>query len=84
MAKSLFFFKTSWALINPSSHYFYLVASLIVATAITFTTYYGYLDSEDFCFSILLVVGVLAITQLIDTRFTKKQEYSKALHASLF
>jgi putative membrane protein len=27
---------------------------------------------------------VLAITQLLDTRFTKKKEYSKSLHVSLF
>ena len=76
--------RFSLTLINPSSHYFSLVASLIVATAITVTTYLGYLGSEDFWFRIILVVGVLAITQLIDTRFTKKKEYSKALHASLF
>jgi putative membrane protein len=76
--------RFSLTLINPSSHYFSLVASLIVGTAITVTTYLGYLGSEDFWFRILLVVGVLAITQLIDTRFTKKKEYSKALHASLF
>jgi len=76
--------RFSLTLINPSSHYFSLVASLIVATAITVTTYLGYLGSEDFWFRILLVVGVLAITQLIDARFTKKKEYSKALHASLF
>ena len=76
--------RFSLTLINPSSHYFSLVASLIVGIAITVTTYLGYLNSEDFWFRIPLVVGVLAITQLIDTRFTKKKEYSKVLHASLF
>jgi len=76
--------RFSLTLINPSSHYFSLIASLIVAIAITVTTYLGYLDSEDFWIRIPLVVGVLAITQLIDTRFTKKKEYSKSLHASLF
>ncbi len=76
--------RFSLTLINPSSHYFSLVASLIVATVITVITYLGYLGSEDFLFRIPLVVGVLAITQLIDTRFTKKKEYSKSLHASLF
>ena len=76
--------RFSLTLINPSSHYFSLVASLIVATVITVTTYLGYLGSEDFLFRIPLVVGVLAITQFIDIKFTKKKEYSKALHASLF
>jgi len=76
--------RFSLTLINPSSHYFSLVGSLIVATVITVITYLGYLNSEEFLFRIPLVVGVLAITQLIDSRFTKKKEYSKALHASLF
>jgi len=76
--------RFSLTLINPSSHYFSLVASLIVATAITVTTYLGYLGSEDFWFRIPLVLVVLGMTQLLDTRFTKKKEYSKSLHVSLF
>jgi len=76
--------RFSLTLINPSSHYFSLISSLIVAAVITVTTYLGYLGSEDFWFRIPLVVGVLAITQLLDTRFTKKKEYSKSLHVSLF
>jgi putative membrane protein len=76
--------RFSLTLINPSSHYFSLVASLAIAAVITITTYLGYLDSNDFLFRIPLVVGVLAITQLIDKWFTKKKEYSKSLHASLF
>ena len=76
--------RFSLTLINPSSHYFSLIASLIVAIAITVTTYLGYLGSEDFLFRIPLVLLVLAITQLLDTRFTKKKEYSKVLHVSLF
>jgi putative membrane protein len=76
--------RFSLTLINPSSHYFSLVASLIVATAITVTTYLGYLGSDDFWFRIPLVLIVLGMTQLLDTRFTKKKEYSKSLHVSLF
>jgi len=76
--------RFSLTLINPSSHYFSLIGSLIVATVITVITYLGYLSSEEFLFRIPLVVVVLVITQLIDSRFTKKKEYSKALHASLF
>jgi len=76
--------RFSLTLINPSSHYFSLIASLIVAIAITVTTYLGYLGSEDFWFRIPLVLVVLGMTQLLDTRFTKKKEYSKSLHVSLF
>ena len=76
--------RFSLTLINPSSHYFSLVGSLIIAAVITATTYLGYLSSEDFLFRIPIVVGILAITQLIDTRFTKKKEYSKSLHSSFF
>ncbi len=76
--------RFSLTLINPSSHYFSLVGSLVVATVITVITYLAYFDSEEFLFRIPLVVGVLAITQLLDTRFTKKKEYSKSLHVSLF
>jgi putative membrane protein len=76
--------RFSLTLINPSSHYFSLIASLIIAAVITVTTYLGYLGTNDFLFRIPLVIGVLAATQLIDTRFTKKKEYSKSLHASLF
>ena len=76
--------RFSLTLINPSSHYFSLIASLIVAVAITVTAYLGYLGSEDFWLKIPLVVMVLVITQLLDTRFTKKKEYSKSLHVSLF
>ena len=76
--------RFSLTLINPSSHYFSLISSLIVAVAITVTTYLGYFGSEDFWFRIPLVVMVLAITQLLDTRFTEKKEYSKSLHVSLF
>ncbi len=76
--------RFSLTLINPSSHYFSLVASLVIAAVITATTHLGYFGSDDFLFRIPVVVGILAITQVIDSRFTKKKEYSKALHASLF
>ncbi|MGD2106158.1 MAG: DUF2070 family protein [Nitrosopumilaceae archaeon] len=76
--------RFSLTLINPSSHYFSLVVSLLVGVAITAITYILYLGSEDFWFRFPAVVAVLGVTQLIDSRFTKRKEYSKALHASLF
>ena len=76
--------RFSLTLINPSSHYFSLVASLIIAAVITTITYLVFLDSDDFLLRIPIVVGVLAITQVLDTQYTKKKEYSKSLHSSLF
>lgn len=74
-------------LINPSSYYFSLVASLIIVAVISFTTYFAYLPdmySEQVGYRILAIIGVLMLTQMLDTRFTKKKEYSKSLHSSLF
>jgi len=76
--------RFSLTLINPSSHYFSLVVSLLVAVAITSITHLIYLNSEELWFRIPVVVITLGIAQLIDTRFTKRKEYSKSLHASLF
>ena len=76
--------RFSLTLINPSSHYFSLIGSLAIAAIITTTTYFGYLGSDEIWFRILAVMGVLALSQLIDTRFTRKKEYTKCLHASLF
>ncbi len=79
--------RFSLTLVNPSSHYFSLVASLIVAAVISLTTYFGYLNNsfiDEIWYRLPLVLGVLALTQVLDTRFTKKKEYSKSLHSSLF
>jgi len=76
--------RFSLTLINPASHYFSLVGSLVIAAVITFTVYFGYLDSVESWFRIPAVIGALALSQLVDTRFTRKKEYSKSLHASLF
>jgi putative membrane protein len=76
--------RFSLTLINPASHYFSLVGSLIIAAVITVIVYFGYLGSDEIWFRIPMVVGILALTQIIDTRFTRKKEYSKSLHASLF
>lgn len=76
--------RFSLTLINPASHYFSLVGSLAIAAVIVSTVYFGYLGSDEIWFRILGVIGILALTQLIDTQFTRKKEYSKSLHASLF
>ncbi|WP_316505642.1 DUF2070 family protein [Nitrosopumilus sp.] len=79
--------RFSLTLINPSSHYFSLAGSLIVAAVISLATYFGYLsyiEGDEIWYRIPAVIGVLVLTQLLDTRFTKKKEYSKSLHSSLF
>ena len=79
--------RFSLTLVNPASHYFSLVGSLTVAVVIVLATYFGYLsdfDTNEIWYRLPAVIGVLVLTQILDTRFTKKKEYSKSLHSSLF
>ncbi len=79
--------RFSLTLVNPGSKYFSLVISMVVASVTVLATYFGYLSSLDFeenWYRLPVVLGVLALTQLLDTRFAKKKEYSKSLHSSLF
>jgi len=79
--------RFSLTLVNPSSRYFSLVVSLLVATVTVLATYLGYLSDwgfEENWYRLPLVLAVLVLTQLLDTRFSKKKEYSKSLHSSLF
>ncbi len=77
--------RFSLTLVNPASHYFSLVVSLVIAIVISVSIHIFYLpDSEYILTSTLAVAVVLFLTQLLDTRFTRKKEYSKSLHSSLF
>ena len=76
--------RFSLTLINPASHYFSLAGSLIIAAVITATVHFGYHELDNILFRIPIVIGVLALSQIIDKQFTRKKEYSKSLHASLF
>ena len=78
--------RFSLTLVNPSSHYFSLFVSLGVAAIISFAVLLGYLGNsiEETWYVVPAVVVALFLTQLLDTRFTKKKEYSKSLHSSLF
>jgi len=79
--------RFSLTLVNPSSHYFSLVVSMVVSTVTVLAIYFGYLSNLGFeqnWYRLPIVLGVLALMQLLDTRFTKKKEYSKSLHSSLF
>jgi len=76
--------RYSLTLLNPSSLYHSLIISIIVASVLVTLTVSVYLESEDIVFRLLAVLGTLLVTQLIDSRFTRNKEYSKALHMSLF
>ena len=79
--------RFSLTLVNPGSHYFSLVVSLVVAAVMVLATYFGYLSDiaiEQVWYRVPLVLGVLIVMQFLDTRFSKKKEYSKSLHSSLF
>jgi putative membrane protein len=79
--------RFSLTLVNPGSHYFSLAASMGVGLVIVLATYFGYLNNlnlEEFWYRIPMVLGTLAIIQVLDIKFAKKKEYSKSLHSSFF
>ncbi len=79
--------RFSLTLVNPGSHYFSLAASLGVGLVIVLATYLGNLNNlnlEEFWYRIPMVLGIMAIMQVLDIKFAKKKEYSKSLHSSLF
>ena len=79
--------RFSLTLLNPASHYFSLVASLAIAAVSAFVIHAVYLNESnlaDLWYRVVIAVVVMALTQVLDTRFTKKKEYSKSLHSSLF
>jgi len=58
---------------------------MVVAAVTGLTIHLAYLeDFEQLWYRIPVVLGVLAVSQILDTRLTKKKEYSKSLHSSLF
>ena len=79
--------RFSLTLVNPSSKYFSLVISMVVASVTVLAIYFGYLSNlgfEENWYRLPIVLGVLSLTQLLDSQFAKKKEYSKSLHSSLF
>lgn len=76
--------RYSLTLLNPSSFYHSLIISIIVVSVLVTLTVSIYLKSEDIVFRLFAVLGTLLVTQIIDSRFTRNKEYSKALHMSLF
>ena len=76
--------RYSLTLLTPSTYRQSLVISMIIATLLVITVVFGYLQTDDFLLRLAAVIGVLLITQAIDSRLTKNKEYSKSLHMSLF
>ncbi len=76
--------RYSLTLLNPSSFYFSLILSIIFAAVIVALTHFFYLGNDDILLPLISVIGVLLVTQYIESRLTKKKEYSKSLHLSLF
>ena len=76
--------RYSLTLLNPSSFYTSLIFSIIITSVLVTVAVTFFLESDDLVLRLFAVIGVLVITQLIDSRFTKNKEYSKSLHMSLF
>ena len=76
--------RYSLTLINPSSFYHSLIASVIIVLLLVITTNFQYLQDYNILFGLFGVIAVLLSTQYIDSRLIKHQEYSKAIHMSLF
>ena len=76
--------KYTLSLINPSSHYISLAASIVIAGLIGAFTASTYLEMTDLLFPTLGVIAALVGTQFLDILFAKHREYSKSLHVSLF
>lgn len=77
--------RYSLTLLNPRSWKHSLVISIIAATIASFVIVSVYLGtSEDLALRIPTAIGVLALTQYVDSRCIKNKEYSKSLHMSLF
>ena len=76
--------RYSLTLLNPSSFYFSLSLSIVFSSLIVVLVGFFYLELENIFLPLVSVIGVLLVTQLIDSRFTKNKEYSKSLHLSMF
>jgi putative membrane protein len=77
--------RYSLTLLNPTSRYHSLIISIIAAAITSFVILFVYLGKTDeILFRLPAAIGVLVITQYIDSRFIKNKEYSKSLHMSLF
>jgi len=76
--------RYSFTLINPSSFYVSLTASIAIASIISFLSFNNYIQNYEILYHLPAVVAALLATQYFDSRFTRHKEYSKSLHMSFF
>lgn len=76
--------RYSLTLINPSSHYISLVASVIVVSILVLVTFFAYIEGQYVEYRLITAIGVLLAIQLLDSKYIRRKEYSKSLHSSLF
>ena len=76
--------RYSFTLINPSSFYVSLFASVGIASIIAALVFNNYIPNYEILYHLPAVITVLLVTQYVDSRFTKHKEYSKSLHMSFF
>ena len=72
--------RFSLTLVNPSSHYFSLVASMIVASVISLTTYFGYMNTsitDEVWYRLPIVLIVLRINTVIRYQIYKEKRIFK-------
>lgn len=77
--------RYSFTLLTPSSYYQSLIISIITVLALSTIVLWLYVEkTDDLIFRLPAVIGVLMVTQYLDSRFIRNKEYSKALHMSFF
>ena len=76
--------RYTFTLINPSSFYVSLFASVGIAAIISALVFHNFIQNYEILYHLPAVIAVLLVTQYFDSRFTKHKEYSKSLHMSFF
>tara|TARA_B100000378_G_scaffold11763_1_gene9917 strand:- start:2180 stop:3922 length:1743 start_codon:yes stop_codon:yes gene_type:complete len=76
--------RYTFTLINPSSFYVSLFASVGIAAIISALVFHNFIQNYEILYHLPAVIAVLLVTQYFDSRFTRYKEYSKSLHMSFF
>ncbi len=78
--------KYSITLVTPSSYWISLAISMAIMTCVITMSHvwYGIGEIAQIVPYLVSGLGILGITQIIDSRLIAKKEYSKALHQSLY
>ncbi len=76
--------KYSVTLLTPSSKIHSLIYSLIAGAAFAVVASFSFVPDADVVLNVGVMLAVLSVTPLLDSRLFKNKEYSKALHLSLY